>query len=268
MKKINLLFLFLSISLLTFNGCDSDDQSDAVFNTIISAGQYEFDLGVTVNTSSSIDINVYTNDISSVARTFNILVSEESTGSASDYTVPSSITIPANANKAVLTIDSVDETNTLVLEIEEKPGVFAAEKIVVNIIKVCPYNLDNFVGTYDALEDGQYTYEVTVQKGTGDQLILTNVYGTGGTTVLDVDASNPDNPTVSFPTFGNGGVLYVHSTYGDVYAVNPSAFGDYSDGSSDTSAIDLCESSISLAFVRQVSIGIFSNIINVELTKK
>ncbi len=265
MKKINLLLILL-ISLLTFNGCDSDDQSDNVHNTIISAGQYEFDLGVTVNTSGTIDIDVYTNDISSSDRSFNISISEESTGSASDYTVPSSITVPANANKAVLSINSEDVTNTLVLKIEEVAGVFASEDIVINIIKVCPFDLNNFVGTYAAVEDGQYNYEVVVTKGAGDQLILENLYESGGTTILDVDTSNPDNPTISFPTFGNGGVLYVHSSYGDVYAVNPSTWGDY-DSSYDTSALDICETTISLAFVRQVSIGIFSTVVNVEMTK-
>ena len=263
----NKFLLILIIPILSFlNSCDSDD-SNLTHNTIISAGKYEFDLGVIVNTSNSIDIDIYTNDIVGSDRTFNLMISEESTGTSADYTVPSSVTIPANENKATISVQAMDVTNTLIIEIEEQSGVYAAEDIVINILKVCPFDINDFVGTYDAIEDGQYNYVVTVELGTDNQLILKNLYETAGTTILNVDTTDPDNPEVSFPSFGNGGVLYVSGTYGNVYAVNPSTFGSYGPAD-DTSSIDPCDSSMSLAFVRQVAAGIFSNIVKVELTKQ
>jgi len=268
MKKNSLkLLLFLSISLVVFNSCDNDNLN-LKNETIISAGQYEFDLNINVNTSGSIEIPIYINNISSSDRTFNLTVSEESTGTSADYTVPSSVTIPANENEAMLTIASEAVTNTLILEIEEMPGVFAAEDIVINILKLCPFNIDNFVGTYDALEDGLYEYEVTVTKGADNTLILQNLYDYGGSATLIVDSSDPELPTISFAAAGLGSVLYVHPSYGDLYAVNPSTYTADYDEDDDTSSLELCESSISVAFVRQVSVGIFSTIINVVMTKK
>jgi hypothetical protein len=264
MKK-NSLFLFLLLSLLALNSCNTDDNGNYTLTTIVSAGQWEFDLGVIVNTTGSIDIDVYSNDISTSDRTFNILVSEESTGSSADYTVPTSVTIPANSNMGVLSISAKDVTNTLILEIEEVSGVIVPEPIVVNILKVCPFNLDDFVGTYAAVEDGQYNYDVTVTKGSQpNQLILGNLYESGGTTIINI--GNTEARKITFPVFPTGGVLYVHPSYGNVYAVNPSTWSD--DPSQDTSALNVCETSISLAFVRQVSVGIFSTIVRVEMTKK
>jgi hypothetical protein len=263
MKKISLLLL-LSLSLLIFNSCENDDKNNSSFTTIISAGQYEFDLGVVVNTSGSISIDIYSNDIVSSDRTFNINLSEDSTGSSSDYSVPSSFTIPANSNKGILTINAEDVSNTLILYIEEISGVIAPEPIIVNILKVCPFSLDDFVGTYAAVEDGLYNYDVTVTKGAQpNQLVLVNLYEAGGTTIINV--STTEDRKVTFPTFPNGGVLYVSGTYGNVYAVNPSAWSAHVG--KDTSSLNVCETKISLAFVRQVSAGIFSTIINVEMTK-
>ena len=266
MKKLSLILLLL-LPLIFLNSCDTEDKGNSPFSTIVSAGKHEFNFGVIVNTSGTLDINVYSNDISSSDRTFNISISEESTGSSSDYSVPSSVTIPAKTNVGTLTISAEDITNTLILELESVPGIIITGPIVVNILKVCPFDLDNFVGTYTAVEDGLYSYDVTVERGTGDDdLILTNLYETGGKTKIIVDIANEESPSVSFASFNTGNVLYVHSTYGDVYAVNPSTYSG--NASEDTSALNVCDTAISLAFVRQVSAGIFSNIVKVEMTKK
>ena len=186
MKKINLIFiLFLSISLVVFNSCDSDD-SNLKNETIISAGQYEFDLGINVNTTGSIDIPVFINNISGSDRTFNLTIAEGSTGSSADYTVPTSVTIPANGNEGTLTIDSNDVTNTLILEIEEQPGIYAAEDIIINILKVCPVDENTFAGASTVVADDWADYAI------GDTVTILP-----GSNVNEIYVTAQENPYIS-----------------------------------------------------------------------
>ena len=159
------------------------------------------------------------------------------------------------------------ENNSLPLGIAGE-GLFNTTSEVTIVEDDCPLDLTQFVGTYSAEEDGQYFYEVGVTLDAVNQvLVLSNLYETGGFTVIALDNSDPNNPSIDFqselPLYD--AVLYVHSTYGNVYAVNPSEWSG--DPSEDISTFRTCSQFMDLYFIRHVAAGYFTNIVNVKLFK-
>ncbi|WP_136468616.1 hypothetical protein [Flagellimonas onchidii] len=169
MKNTSILVLLVAfIGLFALNSCD--DIQDGNEFTFLSAG--EIDFSVILNTTGSLDVTIYSNDISTLDRTFNLKVSEESTALASDYTVPNSFTIPANANEAVIAITAKDVTSKLVLEIEDPDENVFTEDIIINILKVCPLDRDTFAGDATVLEEAWVDYDpediIRVEAGTNE----------------------------------------------------------------------------------------------------
>ncbi|CAM1352554.1 hypothetical protein [Tenacibaculum insulae] len=271
MKKI---FTFLTIFSLAFTFTSCEDEIETSSLKYISFSQSTEKVPVGYNEQSNVEYNFFSTKTTSSSRVFNVEILDTSTADTQFYTIPSTVTIPGGSNKGVITVEvndgawlDTDKTVDLRLSSEDESYYFG-ETLTLNIFRSCPFDINNFVGTYDALEDGQYNYEVIVEKGTQpNELVLTNLYDVGGTTNIILDLSDEVKPKVSFAPYGQGGVLYVHPTYGDLYAVNPSVFADYDD-SKDTSALNSCDYSISLDFIRQVDAGVFSTIINVVMTKQ
>lgn len=130
MKKIKILSFLLIFA--SFMACDKDD---AIVSTVYdNSGQ----TGVGFITSgasvvvpvqgSSVTLDVQTTTTSTSDRSFNVVVNEASTGTASDYTL-GSLTIPANSYDGSINVDFVD-TNlvdlvsyTLILDLELTAGV-------------------------------------------------------------------------------------------------------------------------------------------------
>lgn len=259
MKKNNLiLVLFLSITTLFLNSCEDSIEPNIERASLISAGKSEFTLEVQVNTSGTIDIDVFTTDTTSSDRIFNISINEASTGTSSDYTIPSSITVPANENKATLSIATQDVSNTVVLDIEDANGTRAVDSIVLNIYKICPFDVTSFYGTYAALEDAQWSYDVIIAAGPADNTVtIDNLYDTGGKTVVGID---PTSNLLSIRSIEFDAILYVHPTYGNLYA---NTLAD-----TTPSTYDVCDNGMVLNFIRTVAAGNFTTEINVVLTKK
>ena len=121
--------------------------------------------------------------------------------------------------------------------------------------------MSSFEGTYLANEfgycDGCYEVSITYDPNE-DVLVLSNLYETGGTTYISLDNSDPNNPSVDFRSRELGGVLYVNSTYGDVWATNPAE---------NMSSFRTCDQFMDLVFRRCVSAGCFQGTTRIQLTK-
>ncbi len=141
MKKITFL-LMISLSFFAFNGCDDDDETI----NYIAFENTSYDFGVELDGSSTNDIKVYTTQVSSSDRTFNInVLSDLSTADPASYNVPTSVTVPANSNVGTFSVNISDinigeNGETLVLGFENKDELYTGENITLKVRQVCPYN--------------------------------------------------------------------------------------------------------------------------------
>ncbi len=193
------------------------------------------------------------------------------------------VTIPAGEFIGYITITPIndDVTNEDVvfnfsLENNSIPIGIAGQGIYNTTIEVtlveddCPLDLSQFVGTYTAEEDDYCVgcYEVSVTLNETDQvLVLSNLYDTGGTTVIALDNSDPANPTIDFQSRLYNAALQVNSQYGNVWATNPSSISG-NGPEDDLSTFRTCSQYMDLYFWRCVSVGCFtSGVVHIQLYK-
>jgi len=142
MKKIKLLLI--AFSVFAMNSCTDEVEAPGTPYVTFQAATYDF--GVDIGSSNSNDIKIYTANMSSSERTFNVyVVTAETTADPASYIVPTSITIPANSNVGTLTVN-ISDTNissageTLTIAFEAKAGQYNGEPIVLSIKQVCPWD--------------------------------------------------------------------------------------------------------------------------------
>ena len=178
MRKL-ITLLAIALSVVVFTNCE---ENETVIKTTVISFENNFDgidhlVDFSDPSTGALDITVYTNDVASSDRTFNLYVSEESTASPNDYTLPSSVTIPANSNVGSITLDAQPVDGTLVLGFESGDGIIPAPELTINIIFFCSTDL---AGTYAVVSNGtstdgapannpivDFAYEVEIVK-TGD----------------------------------------------------------------------------------------------------
>lgn len=141
MKKITFLLL-ISLSFFAFNGCDDDDE---IIN-YVSFETKSFDFGVELDGSTTNEFKIYATNKTSSDRTYDIkVVTDLSSADPNSYTVPATVTIPANTNVGVFIV-KIDDLNisedgeTLVLEFGQQDGLFTGEQMTLKIKQVCPFN--------------------------------------------------------------------------------------------------------------------------------
>lgn len=141
MKKFTYLIIFF-ISSLVFINCEEDDREPVNF---ISFEAAEFNFGVELEGSTSLDLKVFSANLSSSDRTFEITIASTSTLDAGSYTIATTVTIPANKNVGLIPI-TISDTNigeegeTLILQFVSSKGVYTGEDMTLNVKQVCPFN--------------------------------------------------------------------------------------------------------------------------------
>jgi hypothetical protein len=159
MKKFIYLILF-GILAFGFNSCEEDEFTSNL--NYVSFQSTSLSFGVDLGSSSSQDITVYTTQSSSSARTFNITVASGSADAAA-YTVPATVTIPANSKVGTFTVTiadvniDADDGETLVLAISATDGATSpGSNITLNIYQVCPLNEVVFYISFDSYPEESY----------------------------------------------------------------------------------------------------------------
>jgi hypothetical protein len=213
MKKIySILLIFASLLVLT--GCESEDTipESELGTTHFAFGTQTFDCGVEIAGQSTNNIEVYSAFTTKSDRTLDIMVVADGTtlGSGS-YNVPTSVTIPANSNIGLLSVDISDlnlsaDGDVLVLGFSAKEGEYVGDTITLNITRLCAtgtkslkISIDNTDGYPDeiildlinsggvsifSIAGGQLTgdYEFKECIPTGDYTLnIQDSYGDGGT---------------------------------------------------------------------------------------
>ena len=137
MKKITYLLL-ITIAMFVFNGCT--DKVDATKDlNLVSFEVRTPTIIVEKDGSTDTDIHVYTTQTTSSDRTFGIEVVEAlTTVSADAYSVPTTITVPANTNDGTLTV-TVSDNNlgvdpvTLGLRVTAAADLFVGNEASLNL---------------------------------------------------------------------------------------------------------------------------------------
>jgi len=145
MKKIiTLLTIMLSIVLLT--NCEKNDDSPVITKIDYVGFESGFIVGVDPTGTLSQEVTIATSNISSSDRVFNVSVDADlTTANALAYSIPSSVTVPANSNIGTFNVDvigpNVDPSGNDVLAIafsSEENGLFLSAPINLNLKQVCP----------------------------------------------------------------------------------------------------------------------------------
>lgn len=245
MKKVILIFL----SFLALTGCTPDEQ--AKYNeekAFLGFIRSVYDLKVPINSSNSVDLVLRASNKSSEARTYNVeVISTETDANPLTFSVPATITIPAESYTGTLTVTGTD--NNLVDANIKKITIrvtgfdanesFDSDRVVINMVEFCAINPATFVGDFTSsnfYNDGTPTVYEVVAGSAPNTLRIINFFPESPTDKDLVITYNPnDNNRVSFATralgvnFGNGPVSIRMSTV-----------------AANVSSIDACTNKISL----------------------
>lgn len=143
MKKLaTILTLIFSIAL--FTNCEENDDTPAILGIDFVGFESDSQIGVDPGGSTSQEISVAVSQASGSDRTFNLTVNADmTTADASAYSVPSSVTIPANGTVGTFMVDvvgpNVSPSGNDVVVIEIASGAeFISDPITLNLKQVCP----------------------------------------------------------------------------------------------------------------------------------
>ncbi|PQJ74979.1 hypothetical protein [Polaribacter gangjinensis] len=139
MKKILLILLSFTF-LLSFNSCTEEVEPRQT--NYITFASTTYSTGIDIGGSETVEIPVYTANITSSDRSFVISVLPTSTAAAGSYTVPETITIPAGSNEGTLSIALSDTNlgigiNTLRLSFGVQEGLSTGPNTVLSYFQNC-----------------------------------------------------------------------------------------------------------------------------------
>ncbi|WP_179020879.1 hypothetical protein [Winogradskyella forsetii] len=214
MKKAFLLSIILAFGLVS---CEEEDIETA--NRV----SFENDTVLIQVPRDAVDferpVAVYTTTISSVDRQFQVIINEDETTLNSDeYSLPSSVTVPANSNKGelILTVSDISlsfEPQTLALELVSDE-IFTGNAIL-NVTERCDDTITALNLVFDDWAEEAY-WEIYDLSGTP---VIIFSGGQGGVyTDLDNSEFNAefclesgDYGIVVYDTYGDGGTVYTVS---------------------------------------------------------
>lgn len=155
MKKYYKYFTILT-AIFLFN-CEADDTTK--LKDYVGFERAPVEMTVVENGTSTKDVYVYTSDISSKDRTYNLIVDTNSTTLESAYTVPATVTVPANTNKGTFTVSVTDDDKLglldqyLVIDFERKAGMYFGDKLKLIVTEECTETLVKLTLAFDSYPD-------------------------------------------------------------------------------------------------------------------
>lgn len=143
----------MTMSVFVFNSCGDDVEGTKDIN-YVSFGKIPSNISVEKNSTNSVDIYVYTTQITSSDRTFNIIVTDATTLDPLSYSIPSTVVVPANSNEGITTVTFSDvnlgeDVESFELAFEPKSNVFFGSNLNTTIQKKCSLvGISDLVGSY------------------------------------------------------------------------------------------------------------------------
>jgi hypothetical protein len=178
------------------------------------------------------------------------------------FTMPETVTIPKGEIEGTIEVTGIytgftgeKVQLTLALDTEE---AMSEDKMmfVLNMDRFCPFNIEDFVGTWAVNEVSEYNgaypeYNVTTEIHNGDTLVVHNLWENTPDVYMVFDDTDPSNFTVRiFDQYYS-----THSSYGEM------RISDLQPGS-----FNVCNMSISTTYKIYVSAGNFDKIIESNWT--
>src|SRR5690606_4660605 len=220
MKK-QFFLLIMALSLTAFVGCDYDDEftppNYVTFERVTTAN-----VGVAVGTTSTHTVTVYTGNITSNDRTFDLVANSSSTLEAAGYELPATVTIPGGTNEGTFTVEVADMNlglagKKLVINLAESEDLTAGGPYTINVSRTCAgtgftidFEFDGYASeTTWSLEDAEGNVLVTgggYTDGTGTaSRTLCLDQGTYTFTVMDAYGDGLSYPNVGSVTLSYAG---------------------------------------------------------------
>ncbi len=159
MKKIKFCLMFALLGIVA--SCSDNDT--VIFDSseggigLLGFQRSIYDFPVEIDTTGeTLSLILEVSNLSNVDRVYTINVLESSTADPDNYSIPSTITIPANSYSGEIVIVGNDvtlETSAETLDLElvdvsEDQLSLIRSSITVNLFQVCPIPPDYLVGTY------------------------------------------------------------------------------------------------------------------------
>lgn len=213
MKKI-LNYIIVGILISFAYNCEEDLPSGST--NYVTLEESPSGISVDKDATTTQDINVYTGNKTGSDRTYNVVVDASSTLTA-NYTVPSSVTIPANSNVGAITVSITDDdtlgfdAQTLVLSLQEEAGISFGGNLVINVAEACPGAIAVFSLSLDTWPD-ETSWEIYDLSGAP-----TVIFSGGPYINPDDDFANlvfefcllpGDYGVVVYDSYGDGGPTY------------------------------------------------------------
>ena len=176
MKKIKLL-LSVFIAICTLNSCT--DEVDPQGTNYVTFEDDSYSFGVDLGSENTNAIKIYAANITATDRTIGVAVIAASTTlDAAAYTVPTTVTIPANSNVGTISVSVSDlgisaDGETLSIGLEAAAGLYVGGNMTVNVRQVCPYNEVNINIAFDSYPEEVY-WKLENSSGT---IVAENVLG-------------------------------------------------------------------------------------------
>ena len=154
MKRIA-FFTLLLLSAFGFDSC-KDQIAGTEFINYAAFDTNVPTIIVVKGSTTDVDINVYATKPTGVERTFDVaVVAANTTANTASYSVPTTITIPANSNKGTITVKAIDNnlgeaqvTLKLKISSSDKDIIIGTDVITLKIQKFCPFVINDFVGSW------------------------------------------------------------------------------------------------------------------------
>ncbi len=145
MKKL-ITILSVICSVMLVSNCEENDDTPTIISIDFVGLESGFQIGVDPSGTISQEIRIAASQTSGDTRTFNLAVNADlTTADALAYTVPATVTIPANSNVGSFIVEvvgaNVDTSGADVLVVElssEAERLFISDPITLNLKQVCP----------------------------------------------------------------------------------------------------------------------------------
>lgn len=142
MKKL----LYTLVIIFSILSCEKNEEIPAITQIDYVGFESGFILGVDPTGTATETVRIATSNTSNNDRVFNLLVDTDlTTADIAAYTVPSTVTIPANNNVGHFNVEVVGENvnpvgdDILAIKItSEDESIFISEPISLNLKQVCP----------------------------------------------------------------------------------------------------------------------------------
>lgn len=240
MKNNKIILLIFMFALFIFTSCEEEVEAPG---TNYVSFENNRTLEVEADGTSTFEVMVYSANIVDSDRTFNIMLSPDSTLDPSTYTLPSTVTIPGSTNvgKIDISITDVDLTlansESIILNLQGGDGLFLGDGITLSVLEECLFNKVNLNITLDdwpeelywAIEDA----EGNVVIENGPYASYANAYaGLSGSIETTLCVESGTYQFIVSDDYGDGaGAIELITSTGTVLF---SSDGSYGSGSSAT----------------------------------